>query len=138
MKNLYLVLTAIAALCLSLISTEVKASHALGADITYSCANPANPNQYNIVVTFYRECGGGSINAPTSISLRYQSASCGQGPFTITLTQSGGCLTPDGQAGGGASASGGLCPAFSNQTTCDGGSFPGAERYTYCGTITLP
>lgn len=138
MKNLYLVLTAIAVLFLSLISTEVKASHALGADITYSCANPANPNQYNIVVTFYRECGGGAIGAPNTISLSYRSASCGLGPFNVTLTQSGACLTPDGQAGGGAPASGGLCPAFANQTTCSGGTFPGAQRFTYCGTITLP
>ncbi len=137
MKNLYLVLTALAAVFLSLFPSQSKASHALGADIHYACANPNNPNQYNVIVTFYRECGGGAIGAPTSISLNYTSASCG-GSFNVTLNQSVACRTPDNQPGQGTQANTGVCGASASQTSCNGGSLPGAEVYTYCGTITLP
>ncbi len=138
MKKSYLVLAALAVVTAFLIPFKSYASHALGADIYYTCANPNNPNQYNVIVTFYRECGGGAIGAPTSISLSYRSASCGLGPYTITLTQSSACRTPDNQPGQGTQANTGICGSSLNQTSCNGGSLPGAQVYTYCGTITLP
>lgn len=138
MKKSYLVLAAFAAILMFLLPFQTRASHALGADIYYECASTTNPNQYRVIVTFYRECGGGAIAAPTSISLSYRSASCGLGPFNVTLTQSAACRTPDNQPGQGTQANTGICGASLNQTSCNGGSLPGAEIYTYCGTITLP
>jgi gliding motility-associated-like protein len=138
MKKSYLVFAVFAAILMFLLPSQTRASHALGADIYYSCASTTNPNQYNVIVTFYRECGGGAIAAPTSISLSYQSASCGLGPFNITLNQSAACRTPDNQPGQGTQANTGICGASLNQTSCNGGALPGAEVYTYCGTITLP
>lgn len=138
MKKSYLVFAAFAAFLMFLLPFQSKASHALGADIYYSCASTSNPNQYNVIVTFYRECGGGAIAAPTSISLSYRSASCGLGPFNVTLNQSAGCRTPDNQPGQGTAANTGICGASQNQTSCNGGALPGAQVYTYCGTITLP
>jgi PKD repeat protein len=98
----------------------VKATHSMGADLTYSCLGN---NDYKLRVSFYRDCAG--IDANTSISVYVSSASCGQG-FYITLDTIAGTgqeITP-------------ICP--SEQTTCNGGLFTGIQEYIYEGVVNLP
>ena len=63
------------------LSGEAYASHAQSADITYQCLGG---NQYQISVSFYRDCSG--INAPGSVDVNLYSSSCNQ-DFNITLNQ---------------------------------------------------
>ncbi|MEL6849347.1 MAG: hypothetical protein AAFP92_12565, partial [Bacteroidota bacterium] len=51
----------------------VKASHSMGADLTYSCLGG---NQYQINLTFYRDCSG--VTPLPSFPVDIVSASCGQ------------------------------------------------------------
>lgn len=125
--------TSFALLFLFIILTplRVEASHALGADITYTCTGP---NTYNVVVSFYRDCYG--IAAPTSVTLYYEAPNCGLTGGSVTLTQSGGCTNAVGQSGG--QQLPGVCGSQAANTTCNGGTYPGVEVYAYCGTVTLP
>ncbi|MDX2003116.1 MAG: gliding motility-associated C-terminal domain-containing protein [Chitinophagales bacterium] len=129
MKKTYAFLLAF---CLSalLIPLKVNASHALGADITYECIGP---NTYRILYSFYRDCDG--ITPSTTVTLNYSSASCGVSG-TISLSPNAGCCTPTGLCN--QDELPGVCNSAQSQTTCNGGSLPGVEVWTYCGTLTLP
>lgn len=139
------------------VATNVYASHALGADITYGCDDdPNTPGiEYNVSVVFYRDCDG--ISAPTSVTVDINpSGACGQPtPASVVLNQvaspSGLCpgvitSIPDPAnpgmtipLGSGSEVSP-TCSGGSTAgtTTCNGGTLPGVEAYYYCGTITLP
>ena len=54
-------------------SNEAFASHAQSADITYQCLGG---NQYEISLSFYRDCAG--VAAPGTVTINLASASCGQ------------------------------------------------------------
>jgi gliding motility-associated-like protein len=101
-------------------SNEAYASHAQSADITYQCLGG---NQYQISLSFYRDCAG--VAAPTSASINIASASCGYN-YNITLNQIPGTgidVSP-------------ICTAFN--TECSGGTYPGVQEYIYRGITTLP
>ncbi|TXB64819.1 T9SS type B sorting domain-containing protein [Vicingus serpentipes] len=102
------------------LSGEAYASHAQSADITYQCLGGS---QYQISVSFYRDCSG--INAPGSVDVNLYSSSCNQ-DFNITLNQ--------------AAATGNevslVCSSVN--TVCSGGTYPGVEEYIYQGVVTLP
>ncbi|HEY0029283.1 MAG TPA: PKD domain-containing protein [Bacteroidia bacterium] len=101
-------------------SNEAFASHAQSADITYQCLGG---NQYQISLSFYRDCAGAA--APTTASINLASASCGQN-YNITLNQLPGTgieVSP-------------ICAAFN--TECTGGTYPGVQEYIYRGVTTLP
>ncbi len=106
--------------CMPLISW---ASHNVGADITYQCIGN---NQYVVTLNYYRDCFG--IGAPTSISFNGASPSNCGAAFTATANQTAGSGREVSQ----------LCPAQLSQSTCNGGTLPGVEVYTYVATITLP
>lgn len=96
------------------------ASHAQGADLTYTCLGG---NQYRVRISFYRDCGGAP--APTAVNVSVSSQSRGQS-LALTLSPISGTgqdVTP-------------ICP--SNTTVCTGGNNPGVQEYIYEGTITLP
>lgn len=100
--------------------TEVFASHAQSADITYRCLGG---NQYQISLSFYRDCAG--VNAPNTAKVNISSASCGQN-LTATLNPIPGTgidVAP-------------ICSQYATQ--CSGGTYPGVQEYIYRGTITLP
>ncbi len=118
LKNLLL----LALICFFVsLQQKVYASHAMGADLTYTCLGN---DQYEISLTFYRDCDG--ISAPTAPVIDIASATCGV-TTSITLTQVGPGteISP-------------LCAAQINQSTCNGGSLQGVEQYTYTGVYTLP
>lgn len=115
-KNLWLVFLILPLL----ISQQTFATHAQSADITYQCLGN---NQYQISVSFYRDCAG--TNAPNNVNIDIVSASCNQN-LNLNLTQipgTGTDVTP-------------ICNTMA--TTCNGGTSPGVEEYIYQGVITLP
>jgi gliding motility-associated-like protein len=99
---------------------EAFASHAQSADITYQCLGG---NQYQINLSFYRDCAG--VAAPTTATINISSASCGQ---NINLT-----LNPINGTGTEVSS---ICSGMTTQ--CSGGTYPGVQEYIYSGVITLP
>ncbi len=102
------------------IPNYANASHAVGADIGYTCLGN---NQYSVRLTFYRDCAG--INAPSSVSVGIRSASCNR---TLSLTARRLSVTELVTR----------CASQQNTTRCRGGSNPGFEEHVYEGTITLP
>ena len=123
MKTLYLLLKKLWLVFLILpllISQKTYATHAQSADITYQCLGN---NQYQISVSFYRDCSGS--NAPNTINISVASASCNQN-LNLNLAQipgTGNDVTP-------------ICNTMT--TVCNGGNSPGVEEYIYTGIITLP
>ncbi len=103
-----------------LFSKMGHATHAQGADLTYTCLGNG---EYELRVSFYRDCEG--IDAPNSITVDASSDQCNE-DLDVTLDQvqgTGQDVTP-------------ICDADS--TECNGGSNPGVEEYVYTGTVTLP
>ncbi|MCX6295115.1 MAG: PKD domain-containing protein [Bacteroidetes bacterium] len=101
-------------------SNEAFASHAQSADITYRCLGG---NQYEISLSFYRDCAG--VAAPTTASINIASASCSQN-YDITLNKIPGTgieVSP-------------ICALLT--TECAGGAYPGVQEYIYRGITTLP
>lgn len=101
-------------------STESYASHAQSADLTYTCLGG---NQYQINLSFYRDCAG--VAAPNTVNITISSATCGQN-FNTTLNRianTGNDVTP-------------ICTNM--QTVCSGGNYPGVQEWKYSGIITLP
>jgi hypothetical protein len=100
---------------------NVKASHMMGADISYECLGN---NQYRISLNIYRDCSG--IPVSSSYQVTIASASCGLSQ-TLSLAQTASTgleVSP-------------LCPAQISQSTCNGGTLPGVQQYTYQGVVTL-
>ena len=126
MKKLYpglssFLITSICLLFFSLSFQAARATHGMGANITYTCLGP---NTYEVTLTFFRDCSG-IVPSPTE-TLSYSSLTCGV-DATITLSQpTGGAIdvTP-------------VCPSVTSK--CSGGTSSfGIEQYTYTGTLTLP
>jgi hypothetical protein len=100
---------------------SVKASHMMGADISYECLGN---NQYRVTLNIYRDCSGITMDANYEVTI--ESASCAVSQ-NINLTQTGITgieVSP-------------LCPAQLSQSTCNGGTLPGVQQYTYQGLVTL-
>ncbi|MBL4735476.1 MAG: hypothetical protein JKY18_09100, partial [Flavobacteriales bacterium] len=104
------------ALCISF-NNKSQASHAMGADFIYECLGG---NQYALKLTFYRDCSG--INAPASMPVALNSASCGL-TFNYTLPQVSFQEISS------------TCPTA--LSTCQGGTEPGVEEYIYIDTVTI-
>lgn len=97
-----------------------KASHTMGADLTYQCLGG---NTYKVTVSFYRDCIG--IAAPTNPFVTITSASCAQSLGVTCYPRAG-----TGQE---------VTPTCSSAvTTCNGGSFTGIQEWVYDGIVTLP
>ena len=108
-----------------------KASHSMGADISYRCIDPIN-HVYIMTVNFYRDCAG--IDVSPTVDINISSASCGQS-FTATLNE---LPCPPNPFGGQPCEVSPLCFSSISQSTCNGGTLPGVEAFTYTDTVTLP
>jgi gliding motility-associated-like protein len=98
---------------------EVRASHAMGADLTYECLGP---NQYRLTYSFYRDCDG--ISAPATVSVNYTSSCFGGGIVVLSPIP------------GSPSQISATCPNVA--TTCNGGTYTGIEEWIYSGIVNLP
>lgn len=112
-------------------SNDVKASHAMGADIQYQCVGN---DSFLVTLNFYRFCDG--IAAPPTAPLDISSLSgCGTSQTVILQPVDsilfGGDYIPNG------SDVTPLCDAQINQSSCGTGSFPGVEQHTYSGLVIL-
>ncbi|MCL4856063.1 MAG: hypothetical protein KJZ55_02115, partial [Flavobacteriales bacterium] len=103
-----------------LYSGNAFATHAQSADITYQCLGG---NQYEIQVSFYRDCAG--VAAPNTVTVNLASASCNQN-FNATLSRIPGTGVDVTQ----------VCNAITTQ--CNGGNYPGVQEYIYRAVVTLP
>ncbi|MBX9850182.1 MAG: hypothetical protein K2X86_00315 [Cytophagaceae bacterium] len=116
-------LSTLALLIFSLIISieNVKGSHLVGADITYTCTGA---NTYRFTLSLYRECASGALLEPI-YTINYSSVSCNQqGSFEVfPISGTGGEISP-------------VCPTVQSQ--CTGGASPGVQKFVYEGTVTLP
>ena len=109
------------------VADEAEASHALGAEITYTCLGG---DQYLVRLVFYRDCGG--IPAPTSPSISI-SSSCGNQTLGLTLQPPtppfppfDAYLVPH------------ELPVYCQASNCGSGNTPGIQEYVFEATVTLP
>src|SRR5436189_6070431 len=111
-KNLRLKIWGVTIMVLALLfSQHARASHSMGADLTYTCLGG---NTYKVTLTFYRDCIG--IAAPVNPFVNISSASCGQSLGVTCYARAG-----TGQE---------VTPACSSSvTTCNGGTFTGIQEW---------
>ena len=109
---------ALSTIFLLLFSNQSRASHAMGADITYTCLGN---NQYLLTFSFYRDCSG--IFPLTVMPIEIHNG-CGFNDTIVNINQVGGPVDVPT-----------VCP--SAVTTCHGGAYVGIQKYTYTGIITL-
>ncbi|MBL0310859.1 MAG: gliding motility-associated C-terminal domain-containing protein [Bacteroidetes bacterium] len=112
-------------------TNEARASHAMGADISYVCLDPVN-RIYQVTINFYRDCGG--IEAPSSITLNVSSLLCGQS-FSMDLPQQTPAPNPNGGIDGEVSP---LCSSVIALSSCRQGTLPGVQTFAYMDTVILP
>lgn len=95
------------------------ATHSEGADLTYKCLGG---NQYEITVSFYRDCHG--VNAPAAANVNFSSISTNQN-FNLVLQP----IPGTGQE----------IPIVCSSalTECQGGTYPGVQEWIYRGVVTL-
>ncbi|HMT29025.1 MAG TPA: hypothetical protein PKD91_07085, partial [Bacteroidia bacterium] len=101
-------------------SQEVNATHAAGSDMTYRCLGG---NQYEVEVSFYRDCAG--IDAPAVITVFYRSVSCGFNQ-NVTATQ-----VPNSEVEI-------SVPCSSSASTCNNGITTGIKKFIYRAVVNLP
>ncbi len=95
-------------------------SHASGGNISFIAT--AIPNQFQITLTLYSDCGG--IPAPTDVDIELWN-DCGLTLPTISLTSP--TVTEVSQ----------LCPSALAQSECNGGNLPGVESNVWTGYVFL-
>ncbi|MEX0811513.1 MAG: gliding motility-associated C-terminal domain-containing protein [Chitinophagales bacterium] len=110
---------------------EVKASHAMGADISYVCLGN---DSFEIRMNFYRFCDG--ISAPNSASVNIFSPSGCGADQSVTLSQLDSILVDGELVPNGADVTP-LCDNLASSSNCGSGSFLGVEQYTYSGIVQL-
>ncbi len=95
------------------------ATHLQGADIWYEYLGG---NQYRVYLALYRDCAGQTMASTQTI---YLESSCfPRTSFTATMVGTGTEVSP-------------LCPASRPNSTCNGGTLPGTERYLYSVDVTI-
>jgi hypothetical protein len=99
-------------------SVDASATHSMGLDLTYKCVGN---NQYEINLTFYRDCNGISVPQTTVVNW---SAVCGAGSSSLTQVNMVE-ITP-------------ACPGIVGTACNGGGGVYGIEKYSYQGLLTLP
>ncbi len=111
-----------------------QASHISGGDITYECIGP---NQYFITLKLFRDCSGISMSSTSSIVF---TNSCGLTNPTLTLNLQDPATNANcaGTVASCATEISQLCPTQISNSTCNGGTLPGMQLYTYTGVVTLP
>ena len=125
-------------LLFAFLGNDAKASHIMGADISYSCI-PGTNNQYLVTFKFYRDCTG--IPTPGTFTLNVNSPSgCGGAPFTVTLNPVAGETSIDVTP---------LCPSLRHCNVCNPNAqlkpqgdcdfiYQGVEYTKFEGIVTLP
>jgi len=101
-----------------LFAARCYATHLAGAELFYKSLGG---NQYLVTLHIFRDCSGSPLADPT---INFGS-SCGD-LFSAFPVQVG---VPENVSQ--------LCPQQMGNSTCDGGAFPGMEKYTYTVQVNL-
>ncbi len=107
-----LLLTVFLAFALILSSEKANATHSAGADFTYRCLGGL---QYELTITFYRDCGG--VSEPASIDITYRTLT---GAYTTIRTATANKDLTSGQEI--------TSPCTSATTKCNGGAYVGIRQ----------
>lgn len=122
-------LTILLAAVLFSFSNQAKASHALGAELTYECLGD---NLYRLRLTFYRDCGGsvsiGNIDTDVKIN-----SSCFNTTLDLTLQNPPEYGPPFDQY-----LQDYEIPIYCQASNCGSGSLPGIQEIVFEGTVELP
>ncbi len=102
-------------------NSQTFATHSAGSDIKYRCLGGL---QYEIEVTFYRDCGG--VAEPSNITVNCKSVTGGHN-INVTINKVSGT---NGQEI--------TVPCATSSSTCNGGASTGIRQWVYRGTVTLP
>ena len=97
---------------------NASASHIVGGEILWNCLGN---NQYEITLNLFRDCFGITLGTTDFVTFN---SPCG----TVDLTVNQVSVTEVSQ----------LCPEEIVNSTCNGGSLPGIEQWTFTGIVTLP
>ena len=101
---------------------EAYATHAAGADFTYRCLGGL---QYELNLTFYRDCGG--VAEPNTIDINYHTKT---GAYTAMQTVTATKVLTSGQEI--------TSPCASSTTKCNGGTYTGIRQWRYTAIVNLP
>jgi gliding motility-associated-like protein len=112
MKNLLLTL-----LFIFIGTLSAKATHLMGGEITYK---HISGDTYEVTLVVYRDCSGIDVGNTASIDF---SSSCGN--FTETFDLDSTIEVSQ------------LCPSDLNNSTCNGGTLPGTQKWVFSGVVTL-
>jgi large repetitive protein len=98
--------------------TTVKANHVVGAAVHWSCVGN---NQYEITLDIFRDCFGITLGTLETVAIN---SPCDSLSLTVTNVS----IVEASQ----------LCPDELVNSTCNGGTLPGVEVWTYTAVVTLP
>ena len=93
---------------------SIKASHLMGAEITYE--HIPGGDDYLVTLVIYRDCSGIDLDDDASVS--FISTSCG---FNFTETFDLDSTIEVSQ----------LCDGSIGNSTCNGGTLPGTQKWVY-------
>lgn len=112
-----------------LVSNDAKATHALGAELTYECLGN---DEYLVRLTFYRDCNGNiSINLiDTDVKIN---SSCFNTVLNLSLQPPTVYGPPFDQY-----LQDYEIPIYCEASNCGSGNLPGIQEIVYEGTVTLP
>ncbi|MFN3876319.1 MAG: hypothetical protein ACK4L7_10460, partial [Flavobacteriales bacterium] len=102
---------------LALASAWSLATHFSGGEIYWTCLGN---NQYRITLMVYRDCAGMNVDQNVTVQLN---SPCGN--TSMMLTHNGPVEISQ------------LCDSQLPNSTCNGGTLPGIQHYTYTGVVTL-
>ena len=119
MKHIILILSIVFGTWL--IPSNALATHISGGEITYE---HLGNDSFEITLTLYRDCSGANLgNGSRSISL---TSSCGNLPdLALTLQNLGGTEVSQ------------ICPSQIVNSTCNGGTLSGMQKYEYKGIVQI-
>jgi hypothetical protein len=136
-KNFYL----LQLLVLLVFIKPLSASHTQGADISYK---NVGPNQFEVTLSFYRDCGGASTPGGCDYTFNSTctgttSSSCGNLVpvyFYMRSISCGYCIKDEFTSGYTVTEVTPICG--SGVSNCSGGSTPGVEQWKFTKVVTLP
>lgn len=106
---------------LLLLWQQANASHITGGDISYVCNGNGT---FDVTLNLFRDCDGIAVGTTQDITVQ---SSCGVNTtITVQLVAVGGVEISQ------------LCQNQLPQSSCNGGTLPGNEIYTYVATAPLP
>lgn len=107
---------------LVMIAGQLKASHIAGGDLTVQHLGGCN---YVITLNLFRDCDGITMSTAETVTVLNNCTGASQSLTLPLVNGSNGTEVSQ------------LCPSQVNSSTCNGGTLPGMQQYTYRDTVCL-